>query len=294
MTSEWIKRFINFLSSERGASPHTLRSYKRDLESFFQFVGKPPDEVDITDVRGYIAYRLRQKRNPSTVSRNLATLRSFYKFLHREGVVKKNPARVVPNPKRDRKLPMFLSVDEVFFLVEKPDGVGFSTARDRAILEILYGGGIRVAELVQLKLEDVNLREGIIKVKGKRKKERLVPIGQKALDALKTYLVERALKKSSSEYLFLNNKGNRLSDRAVRNIVKKYALRSGLAGRVSPHTLRHTFATHLLQSGADLRDIQELLGHSSLSATQVYTHLDLTHLLEVYDRSHPLSRRHPE
>ena len=228
------------------------------------------------------------------MSRALACLRSFFRFLYREGIVETNPARLVPNPKKGRPLPEFLSVEEAFDLVESPDGVGFRAARDRAALELLYGSGLRISELTNLRVDDIDLREGLLRVKGKGSKERLVPIGSKAREALKDYLVERALLRSSSPYLFLNPKGRRMTERGLREVVYRQARKAGLAGRVSPHTLRHSFATHLLQSGADIRDIQELLGHSSISATQVYTHLDLGHLMDVYDRAHPLSRRSPD
>jgi integrase/recombinase XerC len=288
---KWIEKFITFLQVERAASEHTLRAYRKDLKDFFSFIDKNVKEVSLTDIRGFVAYRLKEGAKASSVSRQLATLRTFFRYLHREGVISKNPARLVPSPKKDKNLPRFLNIDEVFGLVERPDGIGFKYARDRAILELFYGCGLRVGEVAQLKTEDINLKEGLVKVKGKRKKERIVPIGEKALDALKTYMIERALLRKSTDHLFLNRFGTPLTDRGIRNIVVKYAAEAGLSGKVSPHTLRHTFATHLLQSGADLRDIQELLGHSSLSSTQVYTHLDLTHLIEVYDRSHPLSKR---
>ncbi len=288
---EWIEEFIKFLQVERAASAHTLRAYRKDLKDFFAFIDKDVKEVSLSDIRGFVAYRLKEGKKASSVSRQLATLRTFFRYLHREGVIARNPARLVPGPKKGVNLPRFLDIDEVFGLVEKPDGFGFRYARDRAILELLYGCGLRVGEVAQLKTEDINLKEGLVKVKGKRKKERIVPVGDKALDALKTYMIERALMRKSTDYLFLNRFGTPLTDRGIRNIVVKYANEVGISGKVSPHTLRHTFATHLLQSGADLRDIQELLGHSSLSSTQVYTHLDLTHLIEVYDRSHPLSRK---
>jgi integrase/recombinase XerC len=186
-------------------------------------------------------------------------------------------------------LPKFLTVDDAFELIERPEGIGFMNARDRAILELLYSSGLRVSEVSGLNVEDVNTREGLVKVRGKGKKERIVPVGSKAIDALKTYLVEKILLKRKSSILFLNRTGTKLSERGIRRIVVKYARLTGIEGRIGPHTLRHTFATHLLQGGADLRVIQELLGHSSLSTTQKYTHLDLTHLMDVYDKAHPMS-----
>jgi len=288
---EWIEKFLKYMEVERSASIHTLRAYKADLKEFFEFIRKNPQEIELYDIRGFIAYKLKNNHKASSVNRKIATLRTFFKYLYREGIVENNPARVIPSPKKEKHLPRFLSIDEVFNLIEKPDGFGFLYARDKAILELLYGCGIRVSELVALKLMDINFKEGFLKVKGKRKKERIVPFGKKIIEALKTYLIERTLLKKNSEYLFLNKFGSPLSDRGVRNIIAKYAKESKISGKISPHTLRHTFATHLLQAGADLRDIQELLGHKNLSSTQVYTHLDLTHLLEIYEKTHPLNKK---
>ncbi|HDY70483.1 MAG TPA: tyrosine recombinase XerC, partial [Nitrospirae bacterium] len=179
----------------------------------------------------------------------------------------------------------------IFELVERPDDIGFIQTRDRAILELLYSSGLRVGELAALRMDSMNLKEGLVKVEGKRKKERIVPVGRSAADALRTYMVERALLKKDTDHLFLNRMGTPLSGRSIRRIVVKYARLTGISGKVGPHILRHTFATHLLHEGADLRVIQELLGHSSLSSTQVYTHLDLRKLIDIYDRSHPLAKR---
>jgi integrase/recombinase XerC len=224
------------------------------------------------------------------VSRRLSSIRSFFKFLLREGYIKSNPAKLVPNPKVPKLLPRFLSVDDVFSLVEKPEGIGFLHARDRAVLELLYSSGLRVSELSGLNTDDIHTKESLIKVRGKGKKERIVPVGSKAIDALKSYMVERMLLKSRDRALFLNRMGSRLTDRGVRRIVVKYARALAIHGRIGPHTLRHSFASHLLQDGADLRVIQELLGHSSLSTTQKYTHLDITHLMDIYDKAHPIAK----
>jgi integrase/recombinase XerC len=288
--NEYIDKFLRYLELERDCSSHTLRAYRRDLEEFFLLIRKEPSAVEVTDIRGFLAQRLRQGNQRSSVSRQLATLRSFFRFLHREGYIVSNPARLVPNPKKQKKLPRFLSVDEIFSLVEKPEELGFVKIRDRAILELLYSSGLRVSELALLQMDDLNLKGGLIKIKGKRKKERIVPFGNQASRALKTYLVERALLKKKSPSIFLNRSGSSLTERSILRIVKKYARLAGISGEIGPHTLRHTFATHLLQGGADLRVIQELLGHSSLSSTQVYTHLDLKHLMDVYDKSHPLAK----
>jgi integrase/recombinase XerC len=284
---EFIDEFIRHLETERGASPHTVRAYRKDLEIFFESAS---EDIQLSDIRGFVASEINRGLNKSTASRRLAALRSFLKYLHSVGYIKNNPAKLVQSPKLPQKLPRFLSVDEIFDLVEKPEGIGFLPVRDKAILELLYSSGLRVAELAALDLKDVNMKQGSVKAKGKGKKERIVPVGKKAIEALNSYMVERLLLKRSDPAFFLNRSGSRLTDRSIRRIVHKYSKALALSGKVSPHTLRHTFATHLLQSGADLRVIQELLGHSSLSTTQKYTHLDVTHLMDVYDKAHPLAQ----
>jgi integrase/recombinase XerC len=288
---EYIEKFIRYLDLEKGVSVHTLRAYRKDLEEFSRSVLGEPGKVDVIDLRGFIASQIQKGLSKTTVSRRLSSVRSFFRFLYREGYRKSNPAKLVSNPKLPKLLPRFLSVDDAFSLVEKPQGIGFIPARDRAILELLYSSGLRVSELSGIDTDDMSLRESLIKVKGKGKKERIVPIGSKALDAMKSYIVERMLKKSREKALFLNRTGKRLTERGVRRVVVKYARAIALHGSIGPHTLRHSFASHLLQGGADLRVIQELLGHSSLSTTQKYTHLDLTHLMDVYDKAHPLAKK---
>jgi len=287
---EHIDKFLRYLEFEKGVSAHTLRAYRKDLKVFSGAVNTAPENIDVIDVRGFIAGQIKQGLNKTTVGRRLSSIRSFFKFLYREGFIRSNPAKLVSNPKMQKLLPRFLSVDDVFSLVEQPDGIGFLPARDRAILELLYSSGLRVSELSGLNTDEVNTKEHLVKVKGKGKKERIVPVGTKAIDVLKTYLIERFLLKSKEKALFLNRLGTRLTDRGVRRIVVKYAKRMAMNTRVGPHVLRHTFASHLLQGGADLRVIQELLGHSSLSTTQKYTHLDITHLMDIYDKAHPLAR----
>jgi integrase/recombinase XerC len=288
---EYIEKFIRYLEVEKGVSVHTLRAYKKDLEEFAEYVRATPDTIDIIDVRGFIADQVKRGLNKMTVSRRLSSIRSFFRFLYREGYAKKNPAKLVANPKLPRLLPKFLSVDDVFAMIEMPEAIGFLPVRDKAILELLYSSGLRVSELSGLNMDDINLRETLVKVRGKGRKERIVPVGSKAIDAIKSYLVERILRKSKDKALFLNRMGTRLTDRGVRRIVVKYARIASLSCKTGPHTLRHSFASHLLQGGADLRVIQELLGHASLSTTQKYTHLDITHLMDVYDKSHPFARR---
>lgn len=287
---EHIDKFLRYLEFEKGVSAHTLRAYRKDLKVFSGDVNTAPENIDMIDVRGFIAGQIKQGLSKTTVGRRLSSIRSFFKFLYREGFIRSNPAKLVSNPKMQKLLPRFLSVDDVFSLVEQPDGIGFLPARDRAILELLYSSGLRVSELSGLNTDEVNTKEHLVKVKGKGKKERIVPVGTKAIDVLKTYLIERFLLKSKEKALFLNRLGTRLTDRGVRRIVVKYAKRMAMNTRVGPHVLRHTFASHLLQGGADLRVIQELLGHSSLSTTQKYTHLDITHLMDIYDKAHPLAR----
>lgn len=287
---DYIDKFLRYLEIERGVSVHTTRAYRKDLGMFFEYVKSKAEDIDLIDVRGFVAGQINGGLKKSTVSRRLATIRSFFKFLHREGYVKANPAKLVPTPRLPKILPRFLSVDDVFSFVEKPEGIGFLPVRDRAILELLYSSGLRVSELSGLNVDDLDVREGLVKVRGKGKKERIVPVGKKAVEAIRSYMVERILLKKRQNALFLNRSGTRLTDRGVRRIVVKYARAMGVNGRIGPHTLRHTFATHLLQGGADLRVIQELLGHSSLSTTQKYTHLDITHLMDIYDKAHPLAK----
>jgi len=291
-----LRDFLSYLKNEKGCSYHTLRAYKNDLSDFLEFIKIDPQRAEIGEIRSYLAHLGTKGIQKSSVSRVLSSIRSFYRFLHRSGYVKKNPARLVAHPRLPKKLPAFLTVDDAFNLVEAPErnseeeSQEFIKTRDRAILEILYGSGIRVSELVGLNMEDMNLKEGVMRVKGKGKKERLVLIGRKAIEALKSYLSHRIAKAKDSQALFINQSGKRLTARSVHRIVVRYARKTGINSRIGPHTLRHTFATHLLQAGADLRVIQELLGHSSLSTTQRYTHIDAAHLIEIYDKAHPLKK----
>jgi len=291
----YIRKFLKYLEVERDVSVHTLRSYARDLKDFAMYCPSCPGDIEMVDIRGFLSNQILAGKAKSSVARGLATLRSFFKYLYEEGYVKINHAKLVPSPKVPKHLPSFLDVDDAFGLVKAPEGIGLLPVRDRAILELLYSSGLRVSEVAGLNTDDLNIREGLVKVRGKGKKERIVPVGGKAIEALKSYLIERVLFKKrkaiadSSSALFLNKSGERLTDRQIRRIVVKYARLTGIDGQIGPHTLRHTFATHLLIGGADLRVIQELLGHSSLSTTQKYTHLDIGHLIDVYDKAHPFS-----
>jgi integrase/recombinase XerC len=293
---EFIRQFIHYLSSEKNASPHTCRCYQKDLEEFENFLKGSGgyrtsageiaiERVDRIAIRKYLSF-LHRKNRKSSIARKVSTLRSFYKYLTREHLVSSNPAKSVSTPKVEKPLPTSLTVDEAFRLMESP--AEKSRLRDRAILEFLYSSGIRVGELVGLNVNHLDLELEIVKVMGKGRKERIVPVGTKAIEALKTYLEERGYL-DGEEPLFVNLRGGRLTARSVGRLVKKYTRRSGIFRKVSPHTLRHTFATHLLDAGADIREIQEMLGHASLSTTQRYIHLSLGKLMEVYDRAHPRS-----
>ena len=294
-----IQQFIQYLSVERNASPHTCRSYLKDLEQFEDFLKTSGislsasgeiemEKVDRWVIRRYLSF-LHRKNKRSSIARKISALRSFFKFLVREQRLTANPAKSVATPKREKTLPSTLTVDEAFRLVESPLGSEKGQKlRDQAILELLYSSGIRVSELVGLNLDRLDMELGIVKVMGKRRKERIVPVGSKAIEALKDYLEERGSVNGDAP-LFINSRGGRLTARSVERLVKEYTKRSGIFRKISPHSLRHTFATHLLDSGADIREIQEMLGHASLSTTQRYTHLTMGKLMEVYDKAHPRS-----
>ncbi len=285
----YIEKFINYLKIEKNASGHTVLNYSIDLLGFAKFLGElSVESVNYLFLRKYLASMKEKNYSKRTVARKLASLRSFFKFLYREGYIKTNPASGVATPKLDKKLPIFLDQDEVAKLIESPSEKDSAGLRDRAIMETLYSTGIRVSELVGMKLNDIDFISGVVKVFGKGKKERLAPIGDKALRAIRNYLDKRgAASLSDKKAVFLNKNGSRLTDRSVRRIIEKYIKRVSIREGVSPHTLRHSFATHLLNRGADLRSVQELLGHMNLSTTQIYTHVTTERLKEVYDKAHP-------
>ncbi|MFQ5454856.1 MAG: tyrosine recombinase XerC [Nitrospirota bacterium] len=295
MESE-IHRFIGYLKIEKGSSKHTIRNYLSDLSQFKRFLGENNrvEKIDRLIVRGFLAELHKRGEKKSSIARKLASIRSFLRFLIREGVIKSNIGRTISTPKHKKRLPSFLSVDAASLLMNAPKGSDVLTLRDRAILETIYSTGIRVSEIVSLDIEDLNLSEGIIKVKGKGMKERIVPIGSKAITAIREYLdISYQLNSDIDELkspLFLNRFGKRLSTRSMDRIVKKYAEKISHP-HITPHSLRHSFATHLLDGGADLRSIQELLGHVSLSTTQRYTHVSMDKLMEIYDKSHPRSTK---
>lgn len=281
----YIDKFVSYLEVEKNYSPHTVLNYRADLVEFAEFVGKVPLEgIDYLLLRRYLAQLRTNQYRPRTLARKLSSLRSFFRFLHRESLIKRNPAVLLMSPKMEKRLPNFMTEEEVVKFIESPSLKETSGKRDRAILETLYGTGIRVSELVGLDVQNLDLIGNILKVAGKGKKERLVPMGDKAAQALKDYLDHRG---KDSKAVFLNKNGTRLCDRSVRNIVNKYIQKASLSYHVSPHVLRHTFATHLLNRGADLRSVQELLGHVNLSTTQIYTHVTTDRLKKVYDQAHP-------
>lgn len=291
---EYIAKFSNYLKGEKNVSPHTLKSYSTDLNDFLNFLKKEkiPLKVRYIDhltIRRFLASLQRRGLSHATMARKLATLRSFFRFLCREEYLEINPALGTRTPKIAKKLPKFLALSEVFALLESPDEKGILGLRDRAILELLYATGMRVSELVGLNVNDVDLLGGVTKIWGKGGKERLAPFGTEATQALHNYLRRReTLHPGEGERgLFLNKSGARISARSIRRLLDKYIKKASLSQKISPHTLRHSFATHLLDAGADLRSIQELLGHASLSTTQVYTHLTTERLKRVYDKAHP-------
>jgi tyrosine recombinase XerC len=285
---KYIEKFMRYLEIEKNYSPHTVLNYKLDLEDFRKFLGEQGvEKVDYLSLRKYLALLKEHNLGNRTVNRRLSTLRSFFKFLTREGYLKANPILTVSSPKLEKHLPQFLTEEETAKLIEsafpKNDDDELSL-RDRAILETFYSTGMRISELVSIDSRDVDFISNIIKVMGKGKKERIVPIGDMALAAIRKYLGKR---KKASDTIFLNKNGSRITTRGVRGIVDKYIKISGTKHGVSPHTLRHSFATHLLNRGADLRTVQELLGHANLSTTQIYTHLTTDRLKSVYDKAHP-------
>lgn len=284
----YIEKFMRYLEIEKNYSMHTLLNYQLDLQDFKNFLKETPIEnVDYLVLRKYLVALKEKNLKPRTVARHLSSLRSFFKFLTREGYLKDNPLLVLSSPKLDKHLPEFLTEEEVIKLIaavaikNQDDELGL---RNRAILETFYSTGMRVSEAVKLNIEDIDFISGTVKVMGKGKKERLVPIGEHAMRAIRDYLEKR---KKQNEVLFLNKNGRRITDRGIRNVVAKYLFLASIRKGVSVHTLRHSFATHLLNHGADLRSVQELLGHANLSTTQVYTHLTTERLKTVYDKAHP-------
>jgi len=317
-----VTQFLDYLRLEKHFSDYTVKSYGADLIQFDQFLageigpvaaavpaGVTPTKVTPTEVddravkceplmvREFLAYLYGQNYTKSTTARKLATLRSFYKFLIRRGIVSANPLSTIRTPKQEKRLPKCLDLEQVQKLLEAPGDADLLSARDKAMLEVLYSSGIRVSELVELEMGDIDLQEGVLRVRGKGRKDRLTPIGSQAIKAVQRYFELRMQEPKCNgphqARVFLNKHGETLSTRSVRRKLDKYLMQAGLDPGISPHTLRHSFATHLLNNGADLRSVQELLGHQSLSTTQIYTHLSTNRLKEVYDAAHPRAMSRP-
>lgn len=305
MMDELLEQFFEHLRYERNVSEHTLRNYASDLEQFYSYIA-PPDaeggarravdvkQIDHITIREWLSSLHTAQKKKTSVARKLAALRTFFQFLVREGVVELNPAKLVATPRLEKKLPNHLSVEDAIRFIETPDIETDLGKRDRAILEFLYATGVRVSELTKLNLNDIDFKEKLVRVTGKRRKQRVLPFGDPALHAILNYLTVRnrflqnaAPDERDEQAVFLNYQGTRITTRSVGRMVDKYIQICAGIHNISPHSLRHSFATHLLDSGADLRDIQELLGHARLSTTQIYTHVSMEKLIEVYDKTHP-------
>ena len=294
-----IGDFLDYLTYERNVSLNTIGAYRNDLESFVGFLCSDYivisreqldlRRVDNLTIRAYLAHLARRKLSRSSIARHLSALRTFFKYLMREGRTETNPARTVATPKREKYLPAVMQPPEVVLLLEQSDITTPLGRRDRAFLELMYASGLRISELVGIDMDDIELRAHLVKVHGKGSKERIVPFGSTAEKAVRDYLeVRQGLVKDPEENaLFVNYRGDRITTRSVRRLFDGYVRDAALRAGISPHTMRHSFATHLLNAGADLRGIQELLGHASLSTTQRYTHLSDWQLIEVYKKAHP-------
>lgn len=298
--NDYINKFLEYIRSQRGYSHNTVRNYEIDLRQFFEYLkknnGDPADldTIDFRVIRGYLG-GLFKRYKKTTIARKLSAIRSFFNYIERNGQREGNPAAEISSPKQGNYIPEYLNIDDMFRLLQTAAVSNPLESRDLAILELLYSCGIRVSELTGLNLSDIDFDQRLVRVIGKGNKERIVPIGKKALEAVGNYIKStdrlrrkgRNLEESGVSPLFLNNRGGRLSSRSVSTLIKKYVTESGLVNGITPHSIRHTFATHLLDSGADLRSVQELLGHVSLSTTQKYTHVTLDKLMDVYDKAHP-------
>ncbi len=302
MLNDELNEFLQHLQYERNVSPHTLRNYTSDLEQFREHLLKiekrddiSVEQIDRLTIREWMAGLHAADKKKSSIARKLASLRTFFQFLVREGKLESNPAKLVATPRIERKLPVHLSVEDAVRFIETPDTNTDLGRRDRAICEFLYATGIRVGELVNIDLRDIDFRSRLVRVLGKRKKERIVPFGEPALHALMYYIEQtRGVFLSNCpeadrdmQACFLNYQGTRITTRSVGRMIDKYIKQCASIHNISPHSLRHSFATHLLDSGADLRDIQELLGHARLSTTQIYTQVSMEKMIEVYDKAHP-------
>lgn len=289
-----IVKFLKYLKIEKNYSDNTYKNYEKDLLEYQEYLNK--ENIDITKtsyklVRKYLTYMFDKNYSKKTISRHISTLRSFYKYLKEEKIIKNNPMLLISNPKLDKKLPNFLYYDELEILLNIPDKENILGLRDSLILELLYSTGVRVSELVNIKMKDINFNEKRILILGKGNKERYVLYGNTLQELLELYLKNsREVLNKNSEYLILNKNGEKITDRGIRLIINKILRKGELDYHVSPHTLRHTFATHMLENGADLKSVQELLGHSSMSTTQIYTHITNERLRNVYLKTHPRAR----
>ncbi|MFY9258576.1 MAG: site-specific tyrosine recombinase XerD [Dethiobacteria bacterium] len=290
----WLEKYSHYLAVEKGLSRNTLDSYRRDLNNFFLFLDREkvssPADVNRDLVTRYLLSLKEAGRAASTISRNVASIRSFFNFLVQEDLIEDNPAQLVKAPRIEKKLPRVLTTEEVDRLLQQPRDDGQAGLRDKAMLELLYASGIRVSELVSLNVTDFSPEVGYLRCRGKGMKERIVPVGSVAVKCVNEYLHngrQKMLKRKEEKALFLNHHGRRLTRQGLWKILKKYARQSELNGEVTPHTLRHSFATHLLENGADLRSVQEMLGHSDISTTQIYTQIAQRKIREVYDKTHP-------
>jgi integrase/recombinase XerC len=299
---EHLNKFITYLIAEKNASPYTIKNYRHEIGEFLDFLKEQGidswEGVDRHVLRRYLAWLQAQGYVKASITRRISELRSFCRYLVREGILDRNPIRAISSPKIPKRLPDYLDLYEVEALLAAPDATDTQGQRDRAIMEVLYASGLRVSELVSLNLRNVDLQQGELRVWGKGAKERVALLGQPACRALRQYIREgrpqliKAGKETNA--LFLNRLGSRLSTRSVNNILDRYARLAGLERRVTPHVMRHTFATHLLDGGADLRTVQELLGHADLSTTQIYTHVSQARAKEVYRKAHPRARKKEE
>jgi integrase/recombinase XerC len=296
MMQQWIDRFSRYLADERNLSPHTRAAYMRDLGEFqsFLLINGGADQQAVARIDSFLLRRylaeLHKRNQRTSIARKLSTLRTFFRYLVREGLLPSNPAEGLSTPKLNRYLPKTLSVDEAQALMERGYGNSLLDLRDRAIVELFYSSGLRISELTSLDVGSLDLREKLVRVVGKGRKERILPVGRKSHEAISAYLEGRGMP-GEEEPLFLNARGGRLTPRSVQRNLKTRLIKAGVMKDISPHALRHSFATHLLDGGADLRAIQELLGHASLSTTQKYTQVSVDQLMSVYDKAHPRSKK---
>lgn len=287
-----MKEFMQYLKITKNYSENTIKNYELDLDEYKVYLDHKQIkgfDVDYKEIRNYLEYLSKLKYSKASISRKISTLRTFYKFLYKNEKITNNPMPLISNPKKDKKLPKFLFINEVEELLSKPDE-SVAGLRDHLVMELLYSAGLRVSELVNIKLNDINYKEKTIRVLGKGSKTRIVIYGTVCSDILNKYLNESRCKiknNNQTNYLIINQKGGKLTDRSVRNIINKYLNQTSIKKNISPHTLRHTFATHLLDNGADLKAVQELLGHADLGTTQIYTHISNERLRESYRKNHP-------